>query len=448
MSLLFALLFLAIFPSSALPAALRYELTLSVDVTGTFWGEASVTMPRVAVQQRETLFRLYPNHFGPFLRIEEAYYLGKPLAMDSVDPTVVVVLLPEGLPQTVSVQLKFSGVLPKDLLGYGIFAHTPAAMTLSQCYPILVPWDEDWLLYPPFSHGDNLVAEVADYLVDLAVPLGWIPIGSGDEEELGPGSWRIRGENLREFGLVLVSGYEAIEGKWEGLKMRVFSTPELKFAAQRALAFAQECLALFTAMLGPFPYPDLDFVIVPLVKAGGVEYPRLILIGQEYAQDPNSPFFAEIVAHEVAHQWWYGEVGTDQVGEPWLDEGLATFTSALYFEERGELGAMVATWRARYARAKAVNPTASVGSPLGAFPEGAGYSGYIYAGAALFLQEVRMVLGDTRFFEALRAFRQEFQWRIAHGCDLLKLFGEEEALRKLREHYFGGLSACGTGDGP
>lgn len=442
MSLLFALLALALLSSSTLSAALRYELTLSVDTTGAFWGEVSVTMPRVTVQQRETLFRLYPNHFGPFLRIEEAYDLGKPLAMDSVDPTVVVVLLPEGLPQTVSIRLKFSGALQKNLLGYGIFAHTPAAMTLSQCYPILVPWDEDWLLYPTFSHGDNLVAEVVDYQVNLTIPSGWIPVASGEEEELGPGSWRIRGENLREFGLVLVSGYEAIEEEWGGLKMRVFSPPELKSAAQRALALAQECLPLFTSTLGPFPYPDLDFVIVPLVGAGGVEYPRLILIGQEYAQDPSSPFFAEIVAHEVAHQWWYGEVGTDQVGEPWLDEGLATFTSALYFEKRGELEAMVRAWRERYARAKRINPKASVGSPLWAFPEGVGYSGYIYAGAALFLQEVRMVLGDTAFFEALRAFRQEFRWRIAHGCDLLKMFGQKEAIQKLVEHYFGGFLPC------
>ncbi len=439
------LLVLGVFSLLAFPAALRYDLMLAVDASGAFQGEVSVTMP-VFPGQTEALFRLYPNHFGPFLHIEEAFWQEQPVALDSVEPTVAVVFLPANPSQTGSLRLKFSGALPSELLGYGIFARTPKAMALSQGYPILAPWEEGWVVHPTFSHGDNLVAEVADYSVTLRIPPGWIPVASGEEVELGSGAWRIQGENLRELGLVLVSGYATMAAEVAGLRLRVFFPPELKFAAAQALAVTQECFALFTACIGTFPYPDLDFVVVPLSGAGGVEYPGLILIGQQYAQDPSSPFFAEIVAHELAHQWWYGEVGTDQVAEPWLDEGLATFTSALYFHQRGELESVVAAWRERYARAQRGNPQASVGSPLWAFPGGLGYSGYVYAGGALFLEEVQRVLGDPVFFEALRAFRENFRWKIAHGCDLLSFFGSQEALRGLVETYFGNSLTCVSGE--
>jgi len=154
----------------------------------------------------------------------------------------------------------------------------------------------------------------------------------------------------------------------EGIPLRVFFPPPLRAAAEKALRVAEEALEIYTEKLGNFPYPDLDLVIVPLASAGGVEYPRLILIAEKYAFDPESELFAEIVAHELAHQWWYGEVGADQVREPWLDEALATYTSGLYFETKGKLAEKLAEWQYRYQRAKRLNPSASVESALWEFP--------------------------------------------------------------------------------
>ena len=38
------------------------------------------------------------------------------------------------------------------------------------------------------------------------------------------------------------------------------------------------------------------------------------------------------VAHEIAHQWFYGVVGNDQIRYPWLDEGLCRFAEYLYLD--------------------------------------------------------------------------------------------------------------------
>jgi aminopeptidase N len=85
------------------------------------------------------------------------------------------------------------------------------------------------------------------------------------------------------------------------------------------LTAAQQSVATFSASFGTYPYPELDVVLGAFPDFGGMEYPTII--------------FSEVdkwtVAHEVAHQWWYGLVGNDQYAEPWLDESLATWSEEL-----------------------------------------------------------------------------------------------------------------------
>ncbi len=38
-----------------------------------------------------------------------------------------------------------------------------------------------------------------------------------------------------------------------------------------------------------------------------------------------------IIAHEAGHQWWYAQVGSDQVAQPWLDESLTEFSTRMYY---------------------------------------------------------------------------------------------------------------------
>ena len=62
-----------------------------------------------------------------------------------------------------------------------------------------------------------------------------------------------------------------------------------------------------------------------------MEYPCLILINNKL-----TGFNREYtIAHETAHQWWYGLVGSDSVNCAWQDEGLTEFSTALYFKHTG-----------------------------------------------------------------------------------------------------------------
>ena len=411
--------------AQAAPAS--YYLELAVSEGWELTGEALISGV-APVSPGELVFRLYPCALVPdALTVME---VGAGLDWDQVHPTTFTVPLPMGSGQTFSLSISFRGKVPElsTSEGYGIFAHSSRAAVLSQAYPILAPWrDGEWLVEPVFPWGDAMVAEVADYSARVTLPPGWTLVATGEETQTAPGVYLVEGENLRELALVALREYQETSVEAGEVPIHGYFLPEHREAGKAALEVTARALGLYAKLFGPYPFPELDVVEVPLKGAAGVEYPGLILAGEAYFDRyPADPlFFPMIFAHEVAHQWWYAQVGNDQVAEPWLDEALATYTSGLYFESQGRLEEILEYWELSYARGKARNPPATVASPLWEFPDGAGYGGIVYSGGALFLHEVRLRMGDAAFFRALRRYLKEQRWRIARGQDLLSILREE-----------------------
>jgi aminopeptidase N len=428
---------------TACAADLRYDLILSVAADGALTGEATVTGIAPG-DWTEAVFRLYPAATGADrLALRAASVDGEMRPWETVEPTVAVVPLSARAGQTFSLTLAFRGRVPEleDAGGYGIFARTAHSMTLAQAYPVLAPWKGEWQVEPAFPWGDAVVAAVADYHVLVEVPEGWTVVTSGREVEVGQGLYEAQGDNLREMMIVLLSGYEAQTASLAGVRLRSLAVPGHRTAGAAALAVAYDALQVYQELLGPCPFPELDLVEVPLLGAAGVEYPGLILAGTSYYERYSYErlVFPMIFAHEAAHQWWYAEVGSNQVAEPWVDEALATYTSGLYFAAQGRFQEILCYWQDAYRRARGRNREATVASPLSAFPGGEGYGGIVYSGGALFLHEVRTRMGDSAFFQALRRYRDEFRWDIAGGDDLLRILreGSPQPLDDLVQRWLG-----------
>ena len=52
-----------------------------------------------------------------------------------------------------------------------------------------------------------------------------------------------------------------------------------------------------------------------------MEYPRAIHLTRSKVTD------SYVINHEVAHQWFYAQLGNHQMLEPWLDEAFADFSA-------------------------------------------------------------------------------------------------------------------------
>ncbi len=197
-----------------------------------------------------------------------------------------------------------------------------------------------------------------------------------------------------------------------------------------ALEMITAAFGVFSDQFGPYPFTEFDVVDAP-VSIGGYEFPGMVYVDDQLRRVGSLADYRYIVAHEVAHQWWYGLVGNDSVEEPWLDESLASYSAAIYLEQvegRAAGDALVAYWRRAYGQPRGADPL--VNSSALEFAGWAAYRSPAYYQGALFLDALREELGDASFFLLIRRYLTDFRYTSATTEDFLRL-AEEIACRDL-----------------
>jgi aminopeptidase N len=197
----------------------------------------------------------------------------------------------------------------------------------------------------------------------------------------------------------------------DGVEVHVWVLGSHQGDQRRVRQAASAQLALLSELVGPYPYEELDVVDVPGAY-GGIEYPGLVTIGTL-----GTSWVIEPVVHEVAHQWFYGLLGDDQLEEPWLDEAFATYATSLYYEN--EVGSGRATGYLSDFR-NIVRNHPDYGQPIGmgvGSYEGRDYSLFVYLKGALFYQELRQQLGDDTFFSFLQSLFQTNRYGVITSAD-------------------------------
>jgi aminopeptidase N len=108
-----------------------------------------------------------------------------------------------------------------------------------------------------------------------------------------------------------------------------------------------------------------------------------------------------VVVHENAHQWFGDSVAVADWKNIWLNEGFATYAEWLWSEQQGE-GTVQEVADATYASHPASDPFWQIlpGDPTPAHL----FNGAVYDRGGLTLQALRLAVGDTAFFQILRAW--------------------------------------------
>jgi hypothetical protein len=346
--------------------------------------------------------------------------------------------LPSALPagQAVDLSIPFDIQARGDIGGPnpGRFGLTQGIFFAPTFYP-LVPrlingqWEEKDA--PP--GGDTTNSDIALYAVQLTVPSDVGLAASGVEVARQPGGGDTQTVTfvtgpVRDFAFA-VGPFVENSVQVDGVTIRGWVLPDHQSDLARMLRMARDQLDLMTVDVGPYPYTELDVVDVP-GAFGGIEYPGLVSIGTVGTSDLEIP-----VIHEVAHQWFYGLIGDDQLEQPWLDEAAATYASVLYLEHYDGQGR--ATGELSHYRA-VVGPyfrgDLPIGLGVGAYPDENTYALIVYWKGALFFDALRQRLGDRQFFDFLKSYYAQYRLRTATtqdfqssaeatcGCSLQALF--------------------------
>ena len=374
----------------------------------------------------------YPNGFSPGgAEVSGVQVNGRdvPWKLAGEDDTVLRVQLPFRLrPQGgVEVRLTYSVTLSDNRLRTGISARDAR---LCNVFATLCAHDGESFREDPYGAiGDPFVSDCVDWEVCLRAPTSLVAAGPG-LVSVSDGVWTFSAKNLRDFALVLSPDYCVAQTEWDGVTVRSFAFTQ--DGAQQALDCAVRALSVYAGLFGDYPFPDFT-VCAAEFYPGGMEYPALALIGSSlYATEDGQLEFAN--AHEVAHQWWYAGVGSDQVLYPWQDEALAEYSTLLYYESLYGAPSFDSLYAARIrpATESAALQGVGVSQSLDRFESSALYDALVYRKGAAMLHDLRARLGNEAFIGALRRYYEENLLSVAPPGELLAAFGAEGADRALR----------------
>jgi hypothetical protein len=316
---------------------------------------------------------------------------------------------------------------------FGITDGMFAAPTFYPLVPQLI--DQEWPSEPAPPGGDTTNSPIAFYHVELTVPSEYTLVASGrtiseEANEDGTVTQTIATGPMRDFAFAL-GPFVTDSRTFNDTQVNAWLLPDHKGELGRVLDLATDQMRVMTDDVGPYPYTELDVVDAP-GAFGGIEYPGLVFIGTI-----GTPRLVSPVVHEVAHQWFYGLIGNDQLDQPWLDEAAATYAEALYYEGTGATATatgMLSELRSRVRSSP--DPTAPIGLPVSEYSSTDEYSAIVYLKGALFFEALRNQIGDEAFFRFLHDYYSTYRYgfvttmdfenaaETACSCQLRQLFDD------------------------
>ena len=237
-------------------------------------------------------------------------------------------------------------------------------------------------------------------------------------------TWIYHAENVHDFAFTADPTYRIGEAYWKDKVCYSLVQEPHASKWQNAAEFGAKCLKIFSEDFGMYVYHK----VVVADARSGMEYPMITLDG---GYDPG---YRDLLAHEIGHMWFFGQVGNNETYRALLDEGFTQFLTAWAMikidgEEMIELRSKD-KWKKKYKRPiraidseiynSYINDATKYNDPVisthsdgfnGALRHGGGYR-HVYYKTAAMLYNLQYVLGDELFLEAMKNYFNT--WKIAH----------------------------------
>ncbi len=352
----------------------------------------------------------------------------------------------------------------------GIPAHsgyTSSEFTLGEWYPKACVLDESgWHLEPWLLRGE-FYSDFGSYSVEFTLPARYRLAHTGvvlNEEEVlgaeervrlaglgervvrvaGPSgadgpdldrTWRLRAERVHDFALAGSADWTWSACRSGGARVSVYAPSREAGRADSLCANARDLLAEFSRRFGEYPYSRFDVVLTSTVTSS-VEKPQMAWLVRERSTEDRSRRGFLTLAHEIAHQWFYGMVANDEAREAWMDEGVASYVALRAAERRfgsrgncydrggparslllGEDDFRSELYREALEH-EGTGEAEIVAQPSDSFRSSDSYRRAVYGRASLLFLELEHRFGPDSMEKHLRAYAARWAWAHPRGRDL------------------------------
>ncbi|MEM7165034.1 MAG: M1 family aminopeptidase [Planctomycetota bacterium] len=147
--------------------------------------------------------------------------------------------------------------------------------------------------------------------------------------------WVFEAKHVNYLITMVVGVYEKIEETWEGIPIVGYHYPGDRDRAELSYFLTSDMMEFFSARFGRYPYDLYQQVVVRDFHWGGMENTTATTLTDRTLHtendEPNTSSH-DLVAHELAHQWFGNLVTCRDWAHIWLNESFATFCETIYAE--------------------------------------------------------------------------------------------------------------------
>ena len=253
--------------------------------------------------------------------------------------------------------------------------------------------------------------------------------------------WRLHAEDVHDFAWAVMpeeSWRKPAMFEYRGVQVFYYLNGANRGNLQRQRRAVENALRWSEGWYFRYPYPTLTVIDPPKDARGadGMEYPTLITAGS-VAFDPLGVRLApEAVAiHECGHQFFYGMLASNELEEPWLDEGFTSWFTHKVMERsyhsllggrRFQVGTDFFEW-AGYWSQPSTDPLTRSGFRT---VDWRGYRVSAYDKPMLVLNQLEALLGRPVMEQVMRAYAQEMAFHHPNRLDFRRI-AERESGRDL-----------------
>lgn len=329
----------------------------------------------------------------------------------------------------IDIELEFEILMPKMMRHFGY--DTDGAYLIAHCFPILCGYQKGRLVDWEYHANSEFFSDFSFYDVTIELPDDFKAVSTGGASRVSETDssavWKVHADTVIDFAMVCGRGFEEFESEMDGIVLRYLLKKNHADLFPAADSVTGNSLQFCGNLLFPYPYAEFALADVGFTNAG-LELPGLIVISIfESEEKMKETFLKRTVAHEVAHQWFYSAIATNEFEEPWLDEGFASF---LEFKISRKYGFdkfpivfsnyFISERTLRRLVTLADVPEYPINLKSWDYPDRPSYIAAVYGRAWMVLQALDNTLGDSVFADGLKRFADDYRFKHPHREDLLE----------------------------
>jgi len=238
-----------------------------------------------------------------------------------------------------------------------------------------------------------------------------------------------------------VGEFEYLTGKIGKTQIRVVTTKGNKSKGKFSLELGKKLLISYEKYFGiKYPLPKLDLIAVPDFAAGAMENwgaitfrETILLYDPKTSSTRTKQFIAEVISHEIAHQWFGNLVTMKWWNDLWLNESFATFMATKFVdkfypewdlwdqfvEDAMNVAMGLDSLKTTHPIDVKVNSPAEIREIFDAIS---------YDKGGCVLRMLEHYVGEPNFQKGLKKYLSDFKYKNAEGQDLWNAIGNASGM--------------------